>query len=97
MRTFSHNYPSDITREQYEIIREELEHTKHKTKPREIDLYSVFCALLYLLKGGIQWRMMPSDYPDHEIVRYYFKKWTREKKDGGTVLSQVLKKIGYNA
>lgn len=97
MRTFSHNYPSDITREQYEIIREELEHTKCKTKPREIDLYSVFCALLYLLKGGIQWRMMPSDYPDYKIVRYYFKKWTRQNVDGSTVFSQVLKKIGYNA
>lgn len=97
MKTFSHNYPSDITREQYEIIREELEHTKCKTKPREIDLYSVFCALLYLLKGGIQWRMMPSDYPDHEIVRYYYRKWTRPKADGRTVFSQVLKKIGYNA
>ena len=33
MRTFNHNYPSDITREQYEVIREELEYTKRKTKP----------------------------------------------------------------
>jgi len=51
-------------------MREELEYSK-KAKAREIDLYSVFCAVLYLLKGGIQWRMMPSDFPDHAIVRYY--------------------------
>ena len=96
VREFNHNYPSDITREQYEIIREELEYSK-KAKTREIDLYSVFCAVLYLLKGGIQWRMMPSDFPDHAIVRYYYDKWTRPKRDGTTVLSDVLKKIGNNA
>lgn len=94
MRTFNHNYPSDITREQYEVIREDLEYTKRKTKPREIDLYSVFCAILYLLKGGIQWSMLPTNFPDRGIVRYYYDKWSRQKRDGSTVLSDVLKKIG---
>jgi len=92
MRTFNHNYPSDITREQYEVIREELEYTKCKTKPREIDLYSVFCAILYMVKGGIQWDMIPSDFPDRGIVRYYYDKWSRER-GGGTILSNVLNKL----
>lgn len=93
MRTFTHNYPSDITREQYEVIREELEYTKKKTKPREIDLFSVFCAILYLIKGGIQWDMIPSDFPDRSIVRYYYDKWSRPKRDGTTTLAVVLKKL----
>lgn len=96
MRTFNHNYSSDITREQYEIVREELEYTKRKTKPRDIDLYSVFCAVLYLIKGGVQWDMIPSDFPGKSIVRYYYDRWTRPKRDGTTVLSVVLKKIGNN-
>jgi len=58
MCTFSHNYESDITREQLELIRLELEGARKKTKPREIDMYSVFCAILYLVKGGIQWRIV---------------------------------------
>lgn len=93
MRTFNHSYPSDITREQYEIIRRELEYTKRKTKPRETDLYSVFCAILYLIKGGIQWNMIPSDFPPKGTVRYYYDKWSRPKRDGTTVLSSVLRKI----
>ena len=97
VRTFKHNYPSDITREQYEIIRDDLEHTRCKTKEREIDVYSVFCAVLYLIKGGIQWRMMPSDYPDYKIVRYYYNRWTKPRNDGTTILSDVLKKISQNA
>ena len=31
-----HNYPSNISRGQFELIRAELEQAKHKTKPRKI-------------------------------------------------------------
>ena len=51
-----HNYPSDISREQFEIIRTDLENAKKKTRPRKYDLYDIFCAVLYVVKGGIQWR-----------------------------------------
>jgi hypothetical protein len=56
MKTFSHNYPSDITREQFEIIRGDLEGAKKTTKPREIDLYSVYCAISYMNKSGCQYK-----------------------------------------
>ncbi len=87
-----HNYPSDINREQFEIIRPDLENAKKKTKPRKIDLYDVFCAILYVLKGGIQWRMLPSDFPKWELVYYYFQVWSKEE-DGTSLLDKVLKKI----
>ncbi|MDP3009440.1 MAG: IS5/IS1182 family transposase, partial [Methylococcales bacterium] len=45
-------YPSDISREQFEQIRELLESARKKTRPRQVDLYDVFCAVLYLLKSG---------------------------------------------
>jgi transposase len=96
MKTFTHNYPSDITREQFEVIREDLERAKKRTKPREIDLYSVFCAITYIIKGGIQWRMLPSDFPKMGIVRYYYDVWSTEIEEGVTTLDVVLKKIGAN-
>ena len=93
MQTFRHNYPSDITRGQFELIRPELERARKKTKPREIDLYSVFCAILYLVKSGCQWRMLPSDFPKMGIVRHYYDVWSKPEKDNSTVLNGVLKKI----
>ena len=45
-------YPSDITREQFEEILPLLESGRKKTAPRKVDLYEVFCAVLYLLKSG---------------------------------------------
>ena len=53
-----HNYPSDITREQFEIIRPDLEAAKRKTRPRKYDLYDIFCAVLYVLLGGME-EMLP--------------------------------------
>ena len=100
MRTYSHDYPSDITREQFEMVREELtpcSPKKKTTKPREIDLYDIFCAILYIIKGGIQWDMIPSDFPKKSIVRHYYDIWSKPRADGMTVLSEVLKKIGNNS
>ena len=91
-----HNYPSDITREEFEIIRSDLESAKKVTKARKKDLYDILCAILYLIKSGCQWRMLPSDFPKWEIVRYYYDVWARERENGSTLLAEVLKKISNN-
>ena len=91
-----HDYPSDISREQFELIREELEHAKHKTKPRKYDLYDIFCATLYVLKGGIQWRMMPPDFPPWQLVYYYYTVWSNIDENGISLLDKLLKKISQN-
>jgi len=72
------------------------EHAKKKTKPRRTDLYDVFCVILYVLKGGIQWRMLPSDFPKWELVYYYFQVWSKEE-DGTSLLDRVLKKMDTHA
>lgn len=91
-----HNYPSDISLEEFEMIRKDLEAAKKKTKPRKIDLYDVFCAILYIVKGGVQWRMLPSDFPSWKIVYYYFSVWSKKDETGISVFDRVLKKISNN-
>ena len=44
-------YDSDITREQFNQIVLDLEFTRKRTRPRKIDLYDVFCAILYTADG----------------------------------------------
>lgn len=88
-----HHYPSDISREQFELIREDLENAKKKTRPRKTDLYDIFCAILYLLKGGIPWRMLPSDFPNWKLVYHYFTIWSKPDEKGESLLDRVLKKM----
>ncbi len=52
-------YPSDISCEQFALIFPILEGARHKTKPRVVDLYDIFCGICYVLKSGCQWRMLP--------------------------------------
>lgn len=87
------DYPSNISREEFELIREELENARKKTKPRQVDLYEVFCAILYILKSGCQWDMLPADFPKKSTVYYYFQTWTKEDENGNTRLGEVLKKL----
>ena len=88
-----HDYPSDISREQFELIRNELENAKHKTKPRKYDLYDIFCAMLYVLRGGIQWRMLPDNFPRWQLVYYYFSIWSKPDTQGISLLDRLLKKL----
>lgn len=90
------SYPSDITREQFEKILPLLESARKKTRPRTLDLYEVFCAILYLLKTGCQWRMLPAEtFPSWNSVYAYFAIWTA-KNDGTqtSILEDALKKCG---
>ena len=89
-------YPSDITREQFEQIRLDLESFKKRTKPRKIDLYDIFCGVLYVLKSGCQWRMLPDDLPKWRTVNEYYYQWSKKKKEEDlSLLEQLLKKISW--
>ncbi len=86
------NYPSNVSKEQFENIRLILENSKKKTKPRSLDLYEVFCAVLYVLKSGCQWRMLPKDFPKWQIVYYYFQVWSKNNGKETSVLQLIFKK-----
>lgn len=93
-------YPSDVSREQFEKIRPLLESARKTTKPRKLDLYDVFCAVLYLLKSGCQWSMLPSDLPKRSSVHAYFTIWKEQRTDKHgqsqpSILEEVLKKISW--
>ena len=87
-------YPSDIKREQFVVIRPLLESARKQTAPRRVELYEVFCAVLYLLRTGCQWRALPSDFPKWRTVHSYFAIWS-EPREGGSLLEQALKKSGW--
>lgn len=81
-------YPSDVTREKFNKIEPFLQEIKKKTKPRKLDLFSVFNAILYVLKTGCQWAALPSEYPDYRRVHYYFMLWQKHK-----VFDKILKEL----
>ena len=90
-------YLSDITREQFKKISPLLTSARKTTAPRKLDLYDVFCAMLYLLKTGCQWRALPKDFPKWESVYYYFKIWSEKKEGQESILEQIKKNGSQSA
>ena len=89
----SHSYPSDITREQFDVIKPILESARKTTRPRSVDLFDVFCAVLYVLKSGCQWRMLPKEFPKWHTCHYYFSLWSEKMSDQSeSILKKALKK-----
>ena len=86
-------YASDISREKFEEILPLLQSVRRRTKPTTVDLYEVFCAVLYLLRSGCQWRMLPSDFPKWRTVHSYFAKWSEPDQHGSSVLELKLKLV----
>ena len=83
-----------MSQEKFEEIRPLLQSVRRHTKPTTVDLYEVFCAVLYLLRTGCQWRFLPSDFPKWRTVHSYFAKWSEPDQDGISVLERALKKSG---
>ena len=87
-------YPSDISRESFELIKPILLEGMKVTKPRTVDLYDVFCGLIYILKTGCQWNMIPSDYPAKSTIFYYYHKWNQKPSAcEDSLLEKALKKM----
>ena len=68
---------------------------RKRTKPRTVDLYEVFNAVLYLLKSGCQCRMLPEGFPNWVTVYSYFAKWSEPDGSGVSALERALKKIRW--
>ena len=66
-------YPTDLTDGQWSKI--EIFFTKRK---RKHSLREIINALLYIAKSGVQWRLLPREYPNWKLVYYYFRKWLSE-------------------
>ena len=86
-------YPSDITREQFEVIKYWFETAKKATHPRVYDLYDIFCAILYVLKEGCRWRSLPHDFPKWQNVYYHYQIWSEKDGDDRSILDKALEEL----
>ena len=70
-------YPSDLTDRQWQLIRQ-LFPPVSKRGRRPIDRRWVISAILYVLRTGCQWRMLPSDFPNWNTVYNNFWRWRND-------------------
>jgi transposase len=66
-------YPTDLSETQWQFIKKTLQLTDRK---RKHSLRLIWNGILYLVKTGCQWRMLPPTFAKWQLVYYYYKKWS---------------------
>jgi putative transposase len=85
-------YPSDLTNKESDYIKDLIPPAKFGGRPRALVMREVLNAIFYIIKGGVQWRMLPSDYPKWTSVYNYFRAW---KLDGTWIrIDDALRALG---
>jgi len=71
-------YETDLTDAQWAYIEPMLPKPHPQGRP-PTDRRVILDAILYVLKGGIPWRLLPKSFPPWQTVYTVFRKWVRER------------------
>jgi putative transposase len=69
-------YKTDLTDAQWDLIKDYFA-PESMGAPRKYEIRNVFNALIYMLRTGCQWRLLPNDFPPYKTVQYYFYRWIK--------------------
>jgi putative transposase len=68
-------YQTDVTDEEWRVIEPLLPPAKNTGRPRAWPMREIVNAIFYVLRGGIAWRLLPSDLPPWSTVYRWFARW----------------------
>lgn len=71
-------YPSDLTDAQWASIAPMIPDAAPGGRPRKADKREIVEAILYVLRAGCAWRLLPHDFPPWQTVYHYLRRWQRE-------------------
>jgi putative transposase len=80
------SYPSDLTEEQWELIKQHFDNGNYG-KGRIHSQKSLVDGVLYIIKTGCQWSFLPKDFPPYKTVYSFYKRakdkgiWERMMND----------------
>ena len=92
-------YPTDLSDKQWTLIAPLIPPAKHGGRPRGTDMREVMNAVVYVVKSGCDWRMLPHDLPQWDIVYHYFRAWKQDgtwKRIHDTLRGKLRTKLGKN-
>ena len=93
-------YATDVTDAEFALIAPLLPPAKRGGRRRTTVLREVLNALLYLLRTGCPWRMLPREFPPRSTVYGYFRQFWREgiwSTIEATLLMAVRERAGREA
>jgi transposase len=71
-------YPTDLTDEEWQILKPLLPLEKSGGRPRKYPLREVMNAIQYVLRGGRAWRLVPHDLPHWQTADQTWRAWRHD-------------------
>ena len=69
------SYPSELTAKEGLLLEPLIPAAKPGGRPRSATMREVLNGIVYMLRGGCAWRMMPHDLPKGKTVYDYVRNW----------------------
>lgn len=83
-------YPSDLTDSQWAVVAPMIPDATSGGRPRKAEKREIVEAILYFLRAGCAWRLLPHDFPPWQTVYYYLRRWEREGVWAGVLHTLVM-------
>src|SRR4051812_35407621 len=71
-------YATDMTDLQWALIAPLIPEAEPGGRPRKASRRELVNAILYFLRAGMAWRLLPHDLPPWQTVYYYLRRWQRD-------------------
>src|SRR5918999_5781562 len=71
-------YPTDLSDEEWQILKPLLPPEKSGCRPRTYPIREVINGIQYVLRGGCTWRLMPHDLPHWQTAYQTFRAWRQD-------------------
>lgn len=82
-------YPSDLTDSEWAMLEPLIPPEKPGGRPRAVDMRAVLDGIVYVLRSGCAWRMIPRDSPPRSTVYGYFALF--REKGGWNQIMAILR------
>ena len=90
-------YPTDLSDKKWATISPLLPCALPNGRPRKISLRRLLNAILYLVRSGCAWRLLPHEFPVWQTVYGYYRRWTKKgiwQRIHDTLRAKVRQKAG---
>ena len=70
-------YPTDLNDDEWAVVQRYFPRPKKQGRPAEHAKRLIVNAILYVLRSGGAWRLLPNDFPPYKTVYHYFWLWRK--------------------
>ena len=70
-------YSTDLSDKEWELLVPFIPAPLPGGRPAKWERREIVNAILYVLRTGCQWHLLPHDFPPYQTVFYYFRQWRR--------------------